>query len=193
MCLGMGRWGGDGILRNSSKMRGRIALQPISSSEPNLSASGPRMHDYAILAGGSGAAAVQVAPGLLGVRTLVMTTAMSGGAAGHATTGGPASASVPFSVSRSVSGAPSSRRSDSKSTTSTTSSNSASEDADIDIDIDVDGNIVMKTLILTAVVFIVSAADTIRTLKLMWREWKRVVWMKKRGGVVSDRPMSRVR
>ena len=109
------------------------ALQPISSSVPNPSASGPRMHDYAIRAGGAGAQAVQVAPGLLGVRTPVM-------AASHAVIGGSsvaasASASVPLSVSRSVSGASSSRRSDSKSTTSTTSS---SEDVDIDIDIDID-------------------------------------------------------
>jgi len=113
------------------------ALQPISSSVPNPSASGPRMHDYAIRAGDAGAQAVQVAPGLLGVRTPVM-------APSHAVIGGSpvaasasVSASVPLSVSRSVSGASSSRRSDSKSTTSTTSS---SEDVDIDIDIDVDGD-----------------------------------------------------
>ena len=86
-------------------------------------------------AGGAGAQAVQVAPGLLGVRTPVMV-------ANHAVIGGSsiatsASASVLLSVSRSVSGASSSRRSDSKSVTSTTSS---SEDVDIDIDIDVDGD-----------------------------------------------------
>ena len=36
-------------------------LQPISSSVPNPSASGPRAHGYAIRAGGPGGAAVQVA------------------------------------------------------------------------------------------------------------------------------------
>jgi hypothetical protein len=40
----------------------RYALQPISSTVHNPSASGPRMHDYAIRVGGAGAAAVQVAP-----------------------------------------------------------------------------------------------------------------------------------
>ena len=44
------------------------ALQPISSSVPNPSASRPRMHDYAIRAGGPGAQAVQVPPGLLTAR-----------------------------------------------------------------------------------------------------------------------------
>jgi hypothetical protein len=99
------------------------ALQPISSSVPNPSASGPRMHDYAIRASGAGALAMQVAPGLLGVRISVVATS-------HALIGGfsvatSASASVPLSVSRPVSGASSSRRSDSKSATSTTSSASA--------------------------------------------------------------------
>jgi len=122
------------------------ALQPISSSVPNPSGAGPRMHDYSIRVGGGGvgAQAVQVAPGLMGVRTPVMapatvTTLGAGGADAHAIIGGssvPASASMPVSVvSRSVSGASSSRRSDSK---STTSSGSASEDVDIDIDIDID-------------------------------------------------------
>ena len=34
------------------------ALQPISSSVLDPSASGPRMHDYAIRAGGAGAAVI---------------------------------------------------------------------------------------------------------------------------------------
>ena len=115
------------------------ALQPISSSVPNPSASGPRMHDYAIRQGGPGAQAVQVPPGLLSVRTPMMATshAVIGGSSVAASASAPAS--VPLSVSRSVSGALSSRRSDGKSATSTTSS---SEDVDIDFDIDinVDGN-----------------------------------------------------
>ena len=48
-------------------------LQPISSSVPKPSASGLRMHDYAIRAGGPGGAGVQVAPGLLSARTPLMT------------------------------------------------------------------------------------------------------------------------
>jgi len=113
-------------------------FSPYSSTVPNPSASGPRMRDYAIRAGGAGAAAVQVVPGLLTVRTPVMATS-------HAIIGGPsvavsawaaASAFVPLSVSRSVAVASSSRRSDSKSTTSTTSSGNASGDVDGDEDID---------------------------------------------------------
>ena len=112
------------------------ALQPISSSVPNPSASRPRMHDYAIRAGGVGPQAVQVAPGLLSVRTPVM--APSHAVIGGSSVAASASASMPLSVSHSVSGVSSSRRSDSKSTTSTTSSASASEDIDIDIDTDID-------------------------------------------------------
>jgi hypothetical protein len=82
------------------------------------------MHDYAIRASGAGAQAVQVAPGLLGVRTLVMATSLT--VIGRSSVAASASASVPLSVSRSVAGTSSSRRSDSKSTTSTTSSASAS-------------------------------------------------------------------
>ena len=53
------------------------ALHPISSSVPNPSASGPRMHGYAIHASGAGAQAVQLAPGFLGVRTPVMATSLT--------------------------------------------------------------------------------------------------------------------
>jgi hypothetical protein len=114
------------------------ALHPISLSVLHPSASRPRMHDYAIRAGGSGGQAVQVAPGLLDMKTPVMATshAVIGGSSMGASTS--ASSSVPLSVSRSVSGASSSRRSDSKSTTSTTGSTGASEDADIDININID-------------------------------------------------------
>jgi hypothetical protein len=52
------------------------AFQPISSSVPNPSVSGPRMHYYAIRAAGAGAKVLQVAPGLLTVRTPVMATGM---------------------------------------------------------------------------------------------------------------------
>ena len=92
-----------------------------------------------IRASGAGAQAVQVAPGLLGVRAPVMAMATGIGAAGHAIIGrssASASASVPLSVSHSVSWASSSRRSDSKSTMSTTSSGSASEDVNGNEDID---------------------------------------------------------
>jgi hypothetical protein len=103
------------------------ALQPISSTVPNPSASGPRMHDYAIRAGGACAAVVQAVPGLLTVRTLVMAThAVIGRSSVAASTS--TSALVPLPMSRSVSEASSCRRLDSKSTTSTTSSASASED-----------------------------------------------------------------
>jgi len=94
------------------------------------------MHGYAIRAGGPGAAVVQVASGLLRVRTFVMTTS-------HVVIGGSSvaasaltSVSLSLSGSRSVSGASSSRRLDGKSTTSTTSSASASEDLDGDEAID---------------------------------------------------------
>ena len=72
------RYGSVGRGRYSAQQQGvgaRIyALQRNSSSVPNPSASGPRMHGYAIRAGGAGAAAVQVVHGLLTVRTLVMAT-----------------------------------------------------------------------------------------------------------------------
>ena len=69
-----------------------------ASFVPNPFASGPRMHDYAIRAGGMGALAVPVAPGLLGVRAPVITTS-------HAVIGGSsmaASASASASVALSV-------------------------------------------------------------------------------------------
>ena len=161
------------------------ALQPISSSVPNPSVSGPRMHDYAMRAGSAGAQAVQVALGLLGVRTPVM-------AASHTVIGGSSmaasvSASALLSVSRSVSGASSSRRLDSKSTTSTTSS---SEDVDIDIDIDSDVHS-DEDVDSHRVVFIVFDTDKSRISKLMWRRWRRVMWMWM-WRVVSVRPMSTV-
>jgi hypothetical protein len=86
-------------------------LRPTSSSVPNPSASGPRMHDYAA---GAGAAVLQVAPGLLTVRTPVMATHAVIGRSSVAPSAS-ASASVPLSMSRLVSGASSCRCSDSKS------------------------------------------------------------------------------
>jgi len=111
--LGYGSVGRGSIQRssNSNRVRGRTPAYFVVCAYP--SASAPRMHD-GIRASGAGAQAVQVAPGLLGVRTPVM-------------------------VSRSVPGVSSSRCLDTKSTTSTTSSGSANEvDIDIDIDIDID-------------------------------------------------------
>ena len=89
------------------------ALHPIPSSVPNPSASGPRMHGYAIRASGAGAQAVQLAPvcGLLSSRLLEGLPWLLRRWCQH----------LPLSVSLSVSGASSSRRSDSKSTMSATS------------------------------------------------------------------------
>ena len=87
-----------------------------------------RPHDYAISVDGQ---AVQVVPGLLSIRTLVMMNMMPMGSvsAGHAIIRG-SSVSVSALVLHSASGVSSSHRSDNK---STMSSVSASEDIDIDI------------------------------------------------------------
>ena len=105
---------------------------------PNSSGAGgagPRMHNYVIRASGAGEQGVQVAPGLLGIRTPVKTNTTIGGVGGvgRAIIGGSlasASASVPLSVSLSESGAWSSCRADSK----TTSSGSANEVEGGDVD-----------------------------------------------------------
>jgi len=134
--LGYGSMGrGRYSVQQQGMGAGTYTLQPTSSSVPNPSACEPRMHGYAIRAGGAGATAVLVVPGLLTVRTPVIATHTVIGTPSAAASAS-ASASVPPSVSLSVSGASSSRRSDSKSTTSTTSSASASEDIDGDEDID---------------------------------------------------------
>ena len=61
----VGRWRYSAQQQQQGTSARMYALQPISSSVPNPSASGLRMHDYAIRAGGPGWAAVQVTPRLL--------------------------------------------------------------------------------------------------------------------------------
>jgi len=135
-------------------------LQPTSSSVPNPSACGPKMHDYVIRAGGAGATAVQVVPGLLTMRTPLMAT--------HAVVGRPSvAASLSASASRCraqylgrlrpaariVGAPPVPRAAGVRVRISTLTSTS----------------MVMKTLILTVVVFIVSDAEKSKISKSMWR------------------------
>jgi hypothetical protein len=155
--LGYGLVGGDGIRRSSSSSKMGVRGRMRSSSFrrlclTRLSASGPRMHDYAIRAG-----ALEGPLELLLLLLLRQRLWHSRCRAWCLELRHPAARMARVLRARRA------------------------------VKVRVRTSMVMKTLILTAVVFIVSDHDKSRISKLM----SRVIWMRRE--VVSVRPIARVR